>query len=317
MLINYKKILPNRKLRIKILRLLYFIPDKIMLRIQYRIKTGNKLNLKNPQRFTEKIQWYKLYYKDPLMIQCVDKYEVRNYVKDKGLADILVPCYGVFDSVEEVNWESLPRQFVMKDTLGGGGNSIVIVKDKEKTNIEKLKKVAFLWTVINAHKKDAGREWPYYCGKKHRILFEKYIKSESIQGGLIDYKFFCFYGKARYLYVVADRIIGDGASFGIYDSSFKKLNITRKDEKPLNRIIEKPKNFELLKEIAEKLSESFPEVRVDLYDQNGQILFGELTFYDGSGYMKFEPDQFDIELGSAFKLPKEFDSMRRGGGSYP
>lgn len=300
---DYKKIIKSRSIRLRILRFLSFIPDKIMLRIQYRIKTGNKLNLKNPHRFTEKLQWYKLYYKNPLMIRCVDKYDVREYVKSKGLKDILIPCYGVYNSVNEVDWDALPNQFVMKDTLGGGGVSVVIVKDKSKADIEELKKKAAEWTSIDAHKKDAGREWPYYSGKNHRILFEKYIDSDLAEGGLIDYKFFCFNGKTVCVYVIADRALGNGAGLGIYDPDFNKTDILRADERLLRRFIEKPENYDDLKKVAECLSSDFPEVRIDLYDVDGEIWFGEITFYDGSGYMKFEPDSFDYELGKKFKLP--------------
>lgn len=302
---DYKKIIKSRDLRLKILRVLSFIPDKPMIKLQYRIKTGHKLNLKNPKRFTEKLQWYKLYYKNPLMIKCVDKYDVREYVKKKGLEDILIPCYGVYDKVEEVDWNSLPNQFVMKDTLGGGGTSVVIVKDKSKTDIQQLKETAKKWTQIDAHRKDAGREWPYYSGRNHRILFEQYIDSDPDKGGLVDYKFFCMNGDTAYIYVIADRKLGAGAGFAIYDKNFNKTNAQRVDERPLKRFIEKPDNFEALKNVAEKLAGKFPEARIDLYDNNGEIHFGEITFFDGSGYMKFDPDKFDFELGDKFKLPRE------------
>jgi hypothetical protein len=300
---DYKKIIKNRETRIKILQFLSFIPDKPMIKLQYRLKTGRKLNLKNPKRFTEKLQWYKLYYKNPKMIQCVDKYDVREYVKAKGLEEILIPCYGVYDSVDDINWERLPNQFVMKDTLGGGGNSVVIVTDKSKENIEKLKEKCREWTSINPHIRDEGCEWPYCSGKNHRIIIEKYIDSNKDEGGLIDYKFFCFDGKSAYLYVVADRDIGQGAGFGIYNSEFQKTEVQRADERKLTRFIEKPENYEKLKRVAEKLSDNYPEVRVDLYDVNGQIMFGELTFFDGSGYMQFNPDEFDFTLGECFKIP--------------
>ena len=185
---DYKKIIKSRSLRLKILRVLSFVPDKTMIKLQYRIKTGRKLDLKNPKRFTEKIQWYKLYYKNPKMIICVDKYDVREYVKSKGLEDILIPCYGVYDSIDQINWDDLPNQFVMKDTLGGGGNSVLIVKDKKMADIEQLKLCGEEWTSINAHVRDAGREWPYYSGKNHRIIIEKYIESKEAEGGLIDRK---------------------------------------------------------------------------------------------------------------------------------
>lgn len=306
---DYKKIIKSRDLRRKILRLLSFIPDKPMLKIQYRLKTGRKLDLKNPTRFTEKLQWYKLYYKNPLMIQCVDKYDVREYVKSKGFEDILIPCYGVFDSVEDIDWNALPNQFVMKDTLGGGGASVIIVKDKSKVDIEKLKTQAREWTEIKAHVKSDGREWPYYSGKNHRIIIEQFIDSDPKAGGLIDYKFFCFDGKPTWIYVLADRNLGNGVGLGIFNSEFEREDVTRVDEKALERAVAKPATFELMKEISSRLSEEFPEARIDLYDVDNEVRFGEITFYDGSGYMTFSPDTFDAKFGEAFILPES-----RGGG---
>jgi len=299
---DYKKIIPSRSLRIKILRALSFIPDKPMLKLQYRIKTGRKLNLKNPQRFSEKLQWYKLYYKDPEMIRCVDKYDVRSYVEEKGLGSILIPCYGVYDTVDEIDWDALPNQFVMKDTLGGGGVSVVIVKNKAEEDLNKLKETARGWTRTDVNRRGGGREWPYYSGKKHRVLFEKYIESDQSSGGLIDYKFFCFDGKAEYLYVITDRTLGNGACFGVFDAQFQRLPVMRKDERPLERMVEKPVNYEALKQVAERLAGQYPEVRIDLYDQEGTILFGEVTFYDGSGYVPFDPDEFDFEMGKRFMI---------------
>lgn len=303
-MMDYKKIVKNKSLRIKILRFLSFVPDKLMLKIQYRIKTGRKLNLKNPQRFTEKLQWYKLYYKNPLMVQCVDKYDVREYVKSKGLGDILIPCYGVYDSPDEIGWDKLPNQFVMKDTLGGGGVSVVIVKDKKAANLDELKQKAAEWVAIDAHKKGGFREWPYYSGKKHRIIIEKYIESDMSSGGLIDYKFFCFDGKPTWIYVMADRELGNGVGVGIYDSNFEKQDVVRNDEKPLERLVKQPVSFELMKDISARLSENFPEARIDLYEVKGEVKFGEITFYDGSGYMTFTPDDFDEKFGESFILPE-------------
>ena len=238
------------------------------------------------------------------MIHCVDKFDVREYVNSKGLEDILIPCYGVFSSPNEIDWDALPNQFVMKDTLGGGGNSVIIVKDKKNEDIEELKRRGAEWTSIKAHVRDAGREWPYYSGKNHRIIIEKYIDSNENKGGLIDYKFFCFDGNVAYMYVIAERKLGNGAEIGIYDTSFNQLDVSRLDEKTLNRFIEKPSNFEKLKSVAERLSGKFPEARIDLYDCYGEILFGEITFYDGSGYMKYNPDEFDFKLGDRFELTK-------------
>ncbi len=299
---DYKKIVRSRSLRLKILQVLSFIPDKPMLKMQYRIKTGRKLNLNNPQRYTEKLQWYKLYYKNPLMVQCVDKYDVRDYVKSKGLKDILIPCYGVYDSASEINWDILPQQFVMKDTLGSGGNSVIIVKDKTTADLVQLASVAQRWINNRAHCRNAGREWPYYSGKNHRIIIEKYIDSDVEKGGLIDYKFLCFSGKAELLYVLADRVTGQGAGCGFFDLEFNQLPYKESDEPPLKRIIPKPENFEKLKMVAEILADTFPCARIDLYDEKGKIVFGEITYFDSSGYMCFEPDKLDFQLGKKFIL---------------
>ena len=135
---DYKKLIKSRALRVKLLHLLDWVPDAVMLRIQYFIKTGRILHLKNPKRYTEKLQWYKLYYRDPLMAQCVDKYEVRKYVEKCGLGHILNECYGVFDRADDVNFDKLPNSFVLKDTLGSGGNDVIIVKDKSQTDISTI-----------------------------------------------------------------------------------------------------------------------------------------------------------------------------------
>lgn len=295
---DYKKIIKSRKLRLKILDLLSFIPDKLMLEVQYRIKMGRKLNLKNPKRFTEKLQWYKLNYKNPLMVQCVDKYDVREYLKDKGLQDILVDCYGVYSSVKEIDWNSLPNSFVMKDTLGGGGTSVIIVKDKSKEDIEKLKRIAAGWLKQDAHIRNGGREWPYYSGREHRVIIEEYIKSEN---SLEDYKFFCFYGKVVILYVMGNRVLGNGVEVAILDKGFNLLSVKRVGDE-LYSTYQKPANYSLMLRLAEKLSEDFPHVRVDLYNVKGKIYFGELTFFNASGYMKYEPDEFDFELGEKFDI---------------
>ena len=298
---NYKSIIKSQALRRKILRMLSFIPDRPMIKLQYRLKMGRKLDLKNPKRFTEKLQWYKLYYKNPLMVQCVDKYDVREYVKSKGLEDILIPCYGVFNSADDIDWESLPNQFVLKDTLGGGGNSVIIVKDKTKENLNELKRKVSEWTKINAHIKSDGREWPYYSGKKHRIIIEKYINSTTSEGGLIDYKFFCFNGKSEFLYVMGDREVGEKVKVRLKDRDFNDLPVVRIGDQVFTKA-RKPNNYEHLLEVAEWLGRDFPHVRVDLYDIDDKIRFGELTFYNASGYMKYNPDSFDEKIGGIFNL---------------
>lgn len=289
----------SRKFRCKILQLLDFIPDMPMVRLQYRMKTGVSLNLNNPTRFTEKLQFYKLFYRDPVMMQCVDKYDVRDYIQEQGFADTLNECLGIYNSPDEVDFDALPDKFVAKDTLGGGGNSVVLVKDKSKLDIAMLKKQMQSWVDEPADKKHPGREW-VYDGRKHRIIIEKFIESAPEKGGLIDYKFFCNYGEMKFLYVVADRVLGKSAGFGIFSPDFNLMPVSRADEKPLTREIPKPENYEELKIIAEALAKPFPEARIDLYDVDGKIYFGEITFFDGTGYMTFTPDVYDEILGDMF-----------------
>lgn len=299
---DYKKILKSREMRTKILHFLRFVPDEYMLKLQYRIKMDRKLNLESPERFTEKIQWYKLYYKNPLMIKCVDKYDVREFIKSKGVEDILIPCYGVYESEEQIDWEDLPNQFVMKDTLGGGGNSVIIVKDKEKTDVEELKSIARRWVTQDAHIKGGGREWPYYSGKSHRIVIEKLLSADE-SGDLPDYKFFCFHGKVFCSYMMENYTLHHNEGrLGFFDREFNLLPVKRRDFAAIEQQPPKPKNYEKMLDIAELFAKEFPHVRVDFYNIDGNIFFGELTFYNSSGYVLFEPDKFDFELGAQFDL---------------
>ena len=289
----------SRSCRCKILYSLSFIPDIIMVKLQYWMKTKRLLNLKKPKRFTEKLQLYKLFYRDPVMKQCVDKYDVREYIAKQGHKDILIDCLGIYSSPDEIDFNKLPNEFVIKDTLGGGGNSVIIVKDKCKLNIPNCINQMQNWVNEPNDKKHPGREWVYE-GHKHRIIIEKYIEADPEKVGLIDYKFFCNYGVTKFLYVVADRVLGKTAGFGVFSPDFKQMPVSRADESPLKRKILKPNNYDELKNIAEFLAKPFPEARIDLYDVNGKIYFGEITFFDGSGYMTFTPDEYDIKLGDMF-----------------
>ncbi|NMA31053.1 MAG: carbonic anhydrase [Candidatus Methanofastidiosa archaeon] len=264
--------------------------------LQYWIKTGRKLNLKDPKRFTEKLQWYKLYYRNPLMTQCVDKYEVRDYVVSKGYKDILVPLYGVYENVEEIDFDLLPNKFVLKTTNGSHTN--LFCEDKKKLNLKDTKVVLHDWLTKRTSK--AGREWPYY-GVKPRIICEKYLEKDK-NNDLVDYKFICFNGKVSCLFINAERFSDENMKFGIYSRDFQHMPYKRKGLRDTDSLVEKPINYEKMLEIAEVLSRDFPHVRVDLYNIDGKIYFGEMTFFHGSGYIDFEPDEFDFLLGEKFNL---------------
>lgn len=296
---DYKKIIRSQWLRFSILRFLSWVPDSIMLRLQYRIKLGRWPDLKNPTRFTEKLQLYKMKYSNPVMSQCVDKYEVRKYVENKGLGNILDKLYGVYESPDKIDFETLPNQFVIKTTTGSGGQNVIIVKDKSKIEIEELRGKFRKWNSSNNLGALAGREWAYK-GCKNRILIEELLEDNEQHDSLIDYKLFCFNGEPQFLYVITDRKPGEYAFLGIYDIDFNKLPVYRCDERRQEYVVEKPRNYEEMVAVARKLSTDFPHVRVDLYNVNGRIYFGELTFYDGSGYFDYDPDEFDYKMGSFF-----------------
>ena len=297
---NYRSIIKSRELRVRILTFLGWIPDGIMLRLQYWLQTGRKLNLKDPKRFTEKLQVYKMKYRNPDMLCCTDKYEIRKYIKEKGFGDYLIPLIGVYEKVEDIDYSKLPNQFVAKSTDGGGGNQVLVCNDKFTLVEADFKERLNGWMSAYKAIKQVGREWAYENGYPRRIIIEEFIGNSNED--LKDYKFFCFNGKVSYIYGISDRRIGKSAKFGVYDSDFNKLDVSRNDERPQEVALPKPLNFDLMKSIAEGLSKDFPHVRVDLYNIAGRIYFGELTFYDGSGYMTFSPDSFDEELGRDFDI---------------
>ena len=299
-MLNYKSVIKSRTLRVRILSFLNWIPDKIMVRIQYWMQTGRWPDLKNPKRFTEKLQIYKMHYRNPDMLRCTDKYEVREYVQEKGCDKYLIPLIGVFEHVDDIDFDSLPDRFVAKSTDGGGGNQVFVCKNKNLLSVEDFKQSIDGWMRMCKASKHAGREWAYNNNFARRIVIEEYVGKPNED--LIDYKFFCFYGKVKYIYGISDRIVGQSAKFGIYDKDFKKLNVSRNDERIQDRALPKPDNFNEMITLAERLSCDFPHVRVDLYNTRDNIYFGELTFYDGSGYMSFTPDSFDETLGDEFDI---------------
>ena len=286
---GYKKIISSQKMRFAILRMLKFVPDKAMIKLQYRIKLKRKLNLKDPKRYTEKIQWYKLYYRNPVMMECVDKYGVRKYIEKKGLGNILNQLYQVVDRPEEINFDQLPDKFVIKTTNGSGTN--ILVKDKKTLNI-----------FLNMAEASAGREWAY-GGSSKKIIVEELLEDNSNKDkGISDYKFLCFNGKPVYVVYDKDRFSDHKRNF--YDVNWNYVKVDS-DCPCFEDSVKKPENYEKMVEIASVLSRDFPAVRVDLYNIEGKIYFGELTFYPWSGYVQYTPDSFDFELGKYFVLPEK------------
>lgn len=299
-LMDYKKIFKSKKARIAILNALRFVPDSVMLPVQYRIKHGRKLHLKNPVRFTEKLQWYKIHYRNPVMHQCADKYLVRDYVRGKGLESILVPLIAKYDSLKDVQWDKLPDQFVIKTTHGGGGLNVVVCNSKEKLDMDEVKeKLSFEPHPVKSN--TVGREWAYYGLQPGIVVEELLVNRENPEAGINDYKFFCYNGHAKYIIVDVDRFIGHKRNF--YNRDWNNLHVTS-DCAAIDRDIERPENLDEMLKIAEKLSEDFPYVRVDLYSVDGKVYFGELTFYPWSGYVQYTPDDADYWFGEDFELRK-------------
>lgn len=301
MVVNFNKLLIILKNPKKIVRVLgdkkffNWLPDRLYLKLVYWAETGKKLNLKNPQTFNEKLQWLKLYDRNPLYIKLVDKYEVRKYIAETIGKEYLIPLIGVYNNVEEIDWESLPNQFVLKCTHGSGAN--IICSDKSKLDIEDAKKKLKKWMKKNWFW--FGREWPYK-NVKPRIICEKFISDKGYTPD--DYKVLCFNGKARLIEVHIDRYTMHKQDF--YDIHWNKTNISQGGTNS-NLIYEKPKCLKEMINLSEKLASDMFHVRIDWYIVKGKLYFGEITFYDGSGFTTFDKDDDDYLLGSWLKLPNK------------
>lgn len=275
-----------------------YLPDKTYLKLIYRCITGNKLNLKNPQSFNEKIQWLKLYNRKPEYTKMVDKYSVREYIKNTIGEEYLIPLIGVWDNADDIDFDSLPNQFVLKCTHDSGG--IVICNDKSNLNVNEAKETMNKYLHRNFY--SLHREWPYK-NIKPRIIAEKLMVDESGYE-LKDYKFFAFDGQIKALFVATGRNSADETCFTYFDRDFNRIPLTNGHPNSSKQIV-KPANFEKMITVAEKLSEGIPHVRVDLYNINGKIYFGEMTFFHWSGFKEFEPEKYDKIFGDWITLPKE------------
>lgn len=274
-----------------------WIPDPIYLRLTYRFYTKRKLNLKHPVRMSEKIQHYKAYYRNPDMLTCSDKYKVREYVaKRLGTDKYLNDLYQVCDRAEQIDFDGLPLQFVIKTTDGGSGNNIYVCKDKRDIDISSIIKRVNSWR--NKKLYIVSREWAYKGAKGSRIVVEKFLEDTSNSDGSInDYKFLCFDGKFRYLWVDTGRY----SEFrrGWWDENLRPIKVH--DNRPLmDSPIALPDNIQEMIALSEKLASGFPHARIDWYNIGGKIIFGEITFYSWSGYSVFDPDNFDFEMGKYF-----------------
>lgn len=275
--------------------------DELYLKILYRLYHGKRLDLKHPVTFTEKLQWLKLYNTSPLCTQLVDKYAVREFVKNRIGEDHLVPLIGVWDKFEDIDFSSLPSQFVLKTTHDSGG--VVICRDKARIDYNHARQV--LTSSLSRNYFWKGREYPYK-NVPPRIIAEQFMVGED-RGYLVDYKFFCFDGEPKVLFFASNRYNADNTPprFDYYDMQMNHLPVRSKGHDNADNKLEMFPAFIEMQKLAAVLSEGFPHVRVDLFMSNGHIYFGEMTFHHDGGLVPFIPEEWDKKFGDLINLPQK------------
>jgi len=275
----------------------FIISDALYLKVYYRLMTREKLDLKNPKTFNQKTQWLKLHNTDERYTQMVDKYGVREIIEKELGREYLIPLLGVWNEFDDIEFEKLPGQFVLKTTHDS--ESIVICKDKSAFDIESARKK--LSSALRRNYFYRGREYPYK-NVKPRIICEQYMVDES-GTELKDYKFFCFNGEPKLFFVASGRFAD--LKFAYYDMELNRLPFNTGKYGHSEETITKIESFNTMVEITRKFSKGIPFVRVDLYNINGKIYFGEFTFHHDGGISPFHPQEWDRKLGDLIRLPFE------------
>lgn len=294
-IINYFK---NPKQIILVLmnkNMLFFLPDKSYLKIKYYLELGKKLNLENPHTFNEKLQWLKLYDRKSEYTQMVDKVEAKKHAEKIIGKKYIVPTIGVYEKFDDINFDELPNQFVMKCSHDSGG--LVICKDKKSLNVRRAKKT------INKYLRRKyyyiHREWPYK-DVRPRIIVEQYLEDKNV-ASMRDYKFFCFSGEPEIVLVCTERFTKNGTKETWFDGDWNLLPIIEGGHKT-DPTLKAPQNFKKMKELARILSKKNAFLRIDFYEVNGVIYFGEYTFSPAAGYERFSPESWDRKLGDLINL---------------
>lgn len=277
------------------------IPDHIFLSNSYRKTHGRNLDLKNPKTFDEKQMWLKLYYRNPLCIQCSDKYMVREYVKSRGFESILNPIYAVYDSVDEVEWGKLPSRFYIKTNHMSACNACC----DDPTTFNRKEAIKRLKRGMRHNYSMDSREWNYGPIKR-KIIVEAIIEDQN-KTPLIDYRFLCYNGKCEYIFIDIGTAGKDGkhladAKRNVYDRNMVLLDVTVSRKRFDPQLVSKPVNFDKMVNIAEILSGSFPFCRVDLYNVDGKIVFGEITFFHAGGLSRISPREWEYRLGKDISI---------------
>jgi hypothetical protein len=275
----------------------FIISDALYLKVYFRLMMGEKLDLQHPKTFNQKTQWLKLHNTDARYTQMVDKFGVREIIKKEIGEEYLIPLLGVWNEFDDIDFEKLPGQFVLKATHDN--ESIVICKDKSALDIDSARKK--LNSTLRRNYFYRGREYPYK-NVKPRIICEQYMVDES-GTDLKDYKFYCFNGEPKLFIRISNRFAD--MKFAYYDMELNRLPFNQGKYVDSNETITKIESFDTMIEIAKKFSKGIPFVRVDLYNINGKIYFGEFTFHDDGGVVPFHPQEWDKKLGDLIKLPFE------------
>ena len=287
-----------RRFFLRHLRKMRSLPPKIYTPISYEFYTGKKLDLENPIEFNAKLQWMKVFYHPKILNQLVDKYAVRAYVEEKIGSQYLNEIYGVYDKAEDIPFDAFPDKFVVKATHTSSHN--LIVTNKAHLDKKKALKSFRKWLTKNQYYR-IGQEWAYK-DVPPRLIVEKFLKNDK-ENSLVDYKFYCFSGTAKFLEVHLDR--ADNHKRGFYDFDFKPLPYRYVSlEKSINRTVKKPTNLDEMIKFAEILAGNFPFVRVDFYSIEGKTIFGEMTFYPSDGRKDFIPDEYNKIIGDYIILPQ-------------
>ena len=297
---NTIKLVFDRDFRIVLLTgrgKLAYMSDEDVVKHKYRYNLGKTLNLENPITYTEKLQWLKLYDHRPEYKQMVDKLAAKEFVKRRIGEEYIIPTLGIWDSPEDINFDLLPDRFVLKCTHDSGG--LVICKDRSKLDIEAVKLI--LKKCLERDYYLIHREW-VYKDVPRKIIAEPYMEDYA-DGELRDYKFFTFSGVPKVLYIAQGRGTSKETTADFYDMNFNHLDLTidheMSEQKP-----HQPKNFEEMKNLASILSKGTPQLRVDFYEVNGKVYFGEMTFFHCSGFKSFTPNEWDYTFGEWLILPE-------------
>lgn len=282
-----------------------WIPNEMYIKLMYRLELGRKLDLIHPIRYNDKMQWLKLYNHRLEYVAMADKINAKMVAAKLVGERYIIPTLGVWNRPEQIEWDKLPNQFVLKTNHDSGNSGVVVIKDAAKLQDLHYKR-QIIRRLNQSLRKDAfaaGREWPYK-NIERKVFAEQYMEDQTTHD-LRDYKFYCIGGKPIFLFVATERNVpGEIAKFDYFDMDFNPLDLRMAHPKSGCKI-DKPICFEEMKQLAERLSQGIPTIRIDLYEVNGKVYFGEFTFFPSGGLAAFHPDEWDYRLGEMVVLPEK------------